>query len=271
MLNRILKNPLGIFTILGLLFLTACGEKTVISVPTESEALEIIVILHENGIISADKKLGGTEQKKEFEIFVSDGVFGNGSYNEAMRLLRNYCLPYEKPDEIQTKGLVDASEILKAKTQRQRKVEIIQQLRKTIPGITCIDLTFNSPQSALERLNAAPATASVSLQYNTSPPSFTNEQIRDLVSKSVPDLKVENVQVYSYFVPIEKAELQTQSSQNKIIILIASAVGLIFLVMAVIVILRKRKTESTDDENDDLNDDSEVPLLEAGDEDEEEE
>jgi type III secretory pathway lipoprotein EscJ len=186
--------------------------------------------------------------------------------------LRAFCLPYEKPDEIQTKGLVDASETLKEKSKRQRKIEIIQQLRKTIPGITCIDLTFNSPQSPLERLNPSPATASVSLQYKDSPPSFTNEQIRDLVSKAVPDLKVENVQVYSYYVPIDKNSTDkggnstsfTQHPQFKVFVLIGAAFLLIFIVMTFILLLRRKKSDTKDD--DEEYEEEEIPLLESGDE-----
>ncbi len=262
------RQILGFICFTSLLLLTACGEKTLYTVQTESEAVEMIVVLKENGVSDVDKKIVGDEQKKQYEVYISEGVFGNGSYYEALRILHSYCLPYEKPDEIQTKGLVDASEILKSKTQRQRKIEIIQQLRKTVPGVTCIDLTFTPQPGALERLNPNPSTAGVSLNYKNSPPSFTNEQIKSLVARSIPELKVENVEVQSFHLQIEPARLES-GNNLKIIILAATSIGLMFFVILILLFMQKRrKTEPEDDEN--SPDDNSVALLGVGDDDEEE-
>jgi type III secretion protein J len=263
MLIKLLQNLKIIFIIFATLLISACSEKRIVSVPTESEAIEIVVVLQGNGIQNVDKRPAGTEQKKEFEIFVYEGIFGDGSYGEALRILNDYCLPYEKPEEIQTKGMVDANETLKNKTHRLLKIEVTQQLRKTIPGITCIDLVFTPQQNILDRLNPSPSSASISLKYKDSPPRFTNEEIRDLVSKALPDMKPENVKVVSTYIPIDKANLTTQNAQIKTFILIGSAAVLIFLLMLLILLLRRRKPAEDDDEND--VDESGVPLLEAAD------
>lgn len=76
-----------------LLLTTACQkQEAIVTVPTETEANEIIAVLQDRGI-EAKKEAAGGEDQKGWRILVVEDAFASGKAALAIRILQELGLP----------------------------------------------------------------------------------------------------------------------------------------------------------------------------------
>ena len=233
------KTVFAALSLTILLSLTACSSRSVATVASEGEAIEIIDVLRENEIIS-DKTEVGDERSKQYQILVDeDYLGGSDNYSAAFQILSDNCLPHRDPAPPQDNGVIPSIEVEKQRTQWQLKMNIIRQLRK-LPGVTCVDVNFVFPQDQLTSINPYPATASVVILYKNQDVGFNEQQIKNLVATSVPNLQPEKVTVQMSYKPIRPIVKFNRRNLNKILLIGGAALFVILGSVLLIFFLRKR-------------------------------
>lgn len=170
--------------------LAGCGATRVQTVKDESEANQIIDVLHEYGIEAYTNPVGEGE-RRTFEIMVE----GNSeTRNAAVQLMQDHCLPKPEPPAVEGSSIINSIEKEKQLEYRRTKMNIESQLRK-LPGVTCVEVNFVPPQERSLALNPYPSTASVLINHKTETFSVSRQEVAELVAKSVPALRPENVSV----------------------------------------------------------------------------
>ena len=244
----------------------ACGEKAVTSVPTESDAIEILDVLGQNGL-EAEKRTIGEGETKRWEIVVDEGVFGGGEAALAVQVMRDHGLP--RPEEpAEESGLIPSERAEKLREQRRIRADIERQLR-ALPGVTLALVTVVMPQDPTLELNPYPATASVVINYQGQSPSFSEQQVQNHVSKGVPNLKPQDVSVTmsaQALRPVPQGEL---SARRRNSLMLAIGLGFVTLLcfFLALLLLRARRQRSEQHEaagaDDDDDDDVEAPRVES--------
>jgi type III secretion protein J len=228
----------------ALLLLAGCGTKPIATVPSESEAIEIIDVLQQNEI-SSDKEEVGDEKTRQYRILIREDWLSSGdTYAAAIQILHDHCLPHSLPPAIQEASFIGSPEVERSKVQRQLKINIIGQLRK-LPGVTCVDVNFVPPQDQLAALEPYPATAAVTVSYKTPEAAFNEVAVRNLVAGSIPKLQPDKVTVVLSHQPLRPLPQSNKSSLTKIMLIVGA--GLIVIVGSVLLIYflqRRRQTGS---------------------------
>ena len=212
--------------LLALLALTsACGEKSVTTVSTEADAMEIIDVLRENGF-EAEKREVGEGETKKWSVEIDEGWFGGGDLGLAIQVLHDHALPRPEDPPIESGGFVPSEAVERQKEQRRIRTDIERQLR-ALPGVTSAIVTVVlAPEPGLA-LNPHPATASALVIHGEAKPAFTIEQVQHMVARSVPDLKPEQVSVTMSQQtprPVPHRELSVRRRNN---MLLAAGIGLV--------------------------------------------
>lgn len=218
-----------------LAFTTACGERAVTSVPTETDAIEILDVLGQSGL-DASKRETGEGETRRWEIVVDEGMFGGGQAALAVQVLRDHGLPRPEEPAGEDGGLIPSERAEKLREQRRLRTDIERQLR-ALPGVTLALVTIVMPQDSTIELDPYPATASVVINYKDQKPSFTEEQIQNLVARGVPDLKPQDVSVTlspQTLRPVPQRELSARRRTN---ILLAVGVGVVVVLGSLLIVL----------------------------------
>ena len=219
-------------SMLLLLSTTACGEKAVATVSTEAEAIEIIGVLRENSF-EAEKREVGEGETKKWAIVLDEGYFGDVDLGLALQLLHDHGLPRPEDPPVEGGGIIPSETTQRLQEQRRLRADIERQLR-AMPGVTSvIVIVVLPPADQVFRLQPQPATASAYIIYKDAAPFFTHEQVRDMMARSVPDLKPENVSVtmsQQMPRPVPVRELSARRRSN---ILVAAGIGLVIVLCSV--------------------------------------
>ena len=250
------RNIRRIISIVSLAFLlglmTACGSKAVATVATESEADEILDVLRDNGF-DVEKKEVGEEDAKRWRVEVDEGVFGSGDASLAIQVLRDNGLPRPADKGLEgayeEKGMFPSESAQQAQRLKELKTEIERQLR-VLPGVTRVSANIVLPESNTLSLQPYPATASVLIVHKDAKPTFTAEQVQNLVARGVPNLKPENVSVSMAQQPprpIPRREMDARRRNN---IIFAIGTGLLMILGALLVVLilqtRRQRAQLTE-------------------------
>lgn len=250
-----------------LLTASACGERAVTSVPTEPDAIEILDVLGQSGI-EAQMRATGEGETRRWEIVVDEGMFGGGEAALAVQVMRDHGLPRPEESDGESGGLIPSERAEKLREQRRIRGDIERQLR-ALPGVTLALVTVVLPQDPTLELNPYPATASVVINYQGQTPTFSEQQIQNLVSKGVPNLKPQDVSVTMSPQnprPVPRAEL---SARRRNSILLAIGLGLatllcFFLALLLLRSRRQRTFSNTPQESAEAVGDDAAELPEAG-------
>lgn len=224
-------------------FFTGCATKQLATVPNDSEANEIINVLHENDI-DAVKSEVTVNNVRQYQISTQGDFFGGSDdYMTAIQILHDNCLPLSDPPPIESGGYMASVEVERAKIQRQLKINIIRQLRQ-LPGVTCVDVIFVEPQKEIT-INPYPASASVIINYKNQEPGFTEQELKNLVAGSVQNLSPEKVTVKPVYNPVRPIQKSTHTNVGRLILI--GGVGLLIILGSVFLVyfLRKRRGTST--------------------------
>jgi type III secretory pathway lipoprotein EscJ len=247
-MSKFFHTVLIAFSVFSALFMIGCTGRPIASVPTETEAIEIEDILRENEIQSQHTTVG-EDKNKVFQITVSQSIIGEDNYSNAIQILRDHCLPHSDPPPIEESGLTASVEAEKAKTQRQLKMNIIRQLRQ-LPGVTCVDVNLVMPQDRLARLETYPSSAAVTIGFKNATAGFTEDEVKNLVSRSIPDLKAEMVAVKLSYQP--PRQITRNPNRAWIRLAIIGGVALVLMIGVVFVVfwlqIKRRKNSSENDD-----------------------
>ena len=221
---------------------SACGEKSVARVPSESEAIEIIDRLREYQI-GANKEEVGEGEAAQWSIHVDEGWFGGDEGARATQVLRYYGLP--RPDELKLAkddgGVFPSPAVENAQRLRGREIEMERKLR-LLPGVARANVTIVLPEDDTIKLDPYPATASVLLVHKEPQPTFTGEQVQHQVAGGVPGLKPEKVTVSMLFeTPPPLAPQENVRRRNSIMLTIGAGLLTIFCFLLVILLLQTRR------------------------------
>lgn len=231
--------------LLAAALLTAgCGQTTIATVSTETEAIEIIDVLRESGFEDLEKHEVGEGEQRRWAVELDEGLFGGDDSAHALQRLRDYGLPRQEEEPIAEGGFVTSEAVQKAQERRRIRADIERQLR-ALPGVTVALVTVVMPQDPTLELNPYPASASVVVVHKEQTAPFTEQQIQNLVAKGVPKLKPEDVSVtisQQQPRPIPRREMNARRLNN--LLLFAAAVviaGLCVLVGALLLQSRRQR------------------------------
>lgn len=222
----------------------ACGRTPIATVPTESEAIEIIDVLRESGFEDLEKHEVGEGEQRRWTVELDEGLFGGGESALALQRLRDYGLPRQEEAPIPEGGFVTSEAVQKAQEQRRIRADIERQLR-ALPGVTVALVTVVMPQDPTLELNPYPASASVVVVHKEQAAPFTEQQIQNLVAKGVPKLKAEDVSVtisQQQPRPLPRREMNARRLNNLLLFVCAVVIaGLGVLVGALLLQTRRQR------------------------------
>ena len=222
--------------LLSICLSSACGEKTVATVSNEVDAIEIIDVLRENGI-EAEKIETAEGEAKRWSIVVKEGMFGSGTFQLAVQVLRDHGLP--RPEETPNKEsslFPGSEEARRAEEQRRLRADIERQLR-ALPGVTRVIVNLVVPGDQTLEIEKTEPSASVLIVHRDQQPAFNDRQVQNMVAKAVPRLKPENVSVTMSQQPprpVPYDELRARRNNN---LLFAAAFALIIILACVLLVL----------------------------------
>ncbi|MFQ3590044.1 MAG: hypothetical protein SNJ67_07005 [Chloracidobacterium sp.] len=234
----------------ALLLTAACQkQEAVVTVPTETEANEIIAALQDRGI-EAKKEPAGGEDQKGWRILVVEDAFASGKAALAIRILQELGLPRPTGTGLGEDtgggtfgGLSPTAE--EAKKIKQIKTEIERQLRQ-LPDVARVSVNIVLPEKDIASLQPTPAKASVLLVTTAADTRFKEDDVRRLVTGGVPNLDANNVVVTIFHEP--PRQLQTQLSDiekrariNKLVTVVGVSVGLIILGLGGLLFYARRR------------------------------
>lgn len=238
-----------------------CGATRVQNVKDESEANQIIDVLHEYGIDATTNPIGEGE-RRSYEIMVE----GNSeTRNAAIQLMQDHCLPKPEPPLVEGGTIINSIEKEKQQDNRRTKINIESQLRK-LPGATCVEVNFVPPQDRTLALNPYPSRASVLINYKTEAFSVSKDEIVKLVANSVPALLPENVSVVLAPRPLRPLPENKNYQFTRLALIGGIGFATILTFVGIVYFLqRKRRDEDEPEQIEDYNQnpqERESPLLE---------
>lgn len=260
--KAVLKTIVSIVLFASLFLLAGCGATRVQTIKDESEANQIIDVLHEYGIEAQTNPVGEGE-RRAFEIMVE----GNSeTRNAAVQLMQDHCLPKPEPPVVEGGTIINSIEKEKQQEYRRTKINIESQLRK-LPGVTCVEVNFVPPQERTLALNPYPSTASVLINYKTEAFNISKDDIAALVAKSVPALDPANVSVVIAPKPLRPLPENKNYQITRIALISGLGFATILTFVSIVYFLqRKRRDQNFDhDELEEFDDEAETresPLLE---------
>lgn len=227
---------------------TGCSSTTPVRTFTgESQANSLLRILRQFEIDASKRSPNENNQGWTIEVPASD-------FNMALELMDDFCIGSEPADVTDEGAFNKSPELEKSISETKRKLEIEENLR-ALPSVRCVNVALNFPEGRSLSVRPYPAQAAVIVQYVGAHPPVNSDQIADQVSRSVPDLAVENVKVTlikrpTRYDPDEFQRLtEERGKRSARRWLIVGAVSLTFILLLTLfaAVIRQMKTAATED------------------------
>ena len=222
-----------------LLASTGCQRaNSLATVPTEAEAIEILNVLHENGL-EASKEEVGEETAKQWRILLHQSWFGASEVAMANQVLQDNGLPRpsNKAELASSEsGVFKDESTRKAEQLKQREADLQKQLR-LLPGVVGVEVTIVEPEDSSINIDPYPSTASVLIVSKEDPPNFQADTVRGLVARSVPKLSPDSVYVAITTKPVRQLPARELGVQRRHKILDAIGIGIMIILVASLVVL----------------------------------
>jgi type III secretory pathway lipoprotein EscJ len=233
---------------LTLSLITGCRATTSLAtVADESEAIEILNVLHENGI-QAHKEEIGEEGAHQWQIILDQSWLSDSSeVAMANQVLQDNGLP--RPSELNKKapaesGVFEDEATRKARQLKERELDLQKKMR-LLPGVIGVQISIVEPEDSSININPYPSTASVLIVTKDDPPNFNPDTVRGLVARSVPKLNPDNVYVAVTTKPVRPLPWREFGAQRRHKGLDAIGIGiLIILASSVVVLLLQMRRQS---------------------------
>lgn len=223
------------------LFVTACGDTaSLATVSTEGEAIEILNVLHENGI-EAHKEDVGEDTIKQWRLVLDQSWFGGGEEVAlANQVLQDNGLPRARysgaAPASDTGGVFKDEATRKAEQLKEREADLQNKLR-LLPGVIGVEVSIVEPEDSSIKVDPYPATAAVMIVSKDDPPNFDPATIRGLVARSVPKLNADSVYVAITTKPVKPLPWREMGARRRHKILDAVGIGVMFILASSIVVL----------------------------------
>ncbi|HKR13344.1 MAG TPA: hypothetical protein VJT15_14875 [Pyrinomonadaceae bacterium] len=222
-----------------LLASTGCQRaNSLATVPTEAEAIEILNVLHENGL-EASKEEVGEETAKQWRILLHESWFGASEVAMANQVLQDNGLPRpsNKAELASSEsGVFKDESTRKAEQLKQREADLQKQLR-LLPGVVGVEVTIVEPEDSSINIDPYPSTASVLIVSKEDPPNFQADTVRGLVARSVPKLSPDSVYVAITTRPVRQLPARELGVQRRHKVLDAIGIGIMIILVASLVVL----------------------------------
>ncbi len=234
------------FICLLFFYLVSCSSSKSVRIFDDEYDANLLLNVLKNYKITAHK-LPPEGERKGWSIEVPEK-----DLNMALDLMEDYCIGQKSQKQIENGTFSNSMEIEKAKNERRKKDEIEDNLR-SLPNVRCVNVSINYPESNTISLKPYPAQASVIVQYIGESPQMSSDQIAMQVSRSVPNLAVENVSVSVIKRPTKYDEKEYQElisikeSNSFYNWLLAFGAGLLMIILGVGAVLMLRKNIEDDD------------------------
>lgn len=260
MKKAVVKIIVSISLLASVAMFAGCGATRVQNVKDESEANQIIDVLHEYGIDATTNPVGEGE-RRVYEIMVE----GNSeTRNAAVQLMQDHCLPKPEPPQVEGGTIINSIEKEKQQDYRRTKINIESQLRK-LPGATCVEVNFVPPQERTLALNPYPSKASVLINYKTDAFTTSKDDIVALVTNSVPALQPENVAVVIAQKPLRPLPENKNYQITRIALIGGIGFATILTFVGIVYFLQRKRRDDEPEQIEDYDDqqqERESPLLE---------
>lgn len=260
MKKAVVKIIVSISLLASVAMFAGCGATRVQNVKDESEANQIIDVLHEYGIDATTNPVGEGE-RRVYEIMVE----GNSeTRNAAVQLMQDHCLPKPEPPQVEGGTIINSIEKEKQQDYRRTKINIESQLRK-LPGATCVEVNFVPPQERTLALNPYPSKASVLINYKTDAFTTSKDDIVALVTNSVPALQPENVAVVIAQKPLRPLPENKNYQITRIALIGGIGFATILTFVGIVYFLQRKRRDDEPEQIEDYEDqqpERESPLLE---------
>ncbi|HET6976014.1 MAG TPA: hypothetical protein VFI24_06810 [Pyrinomonadaceae bacterium] len=242
---------LCVISLLSIFLLASTGcrrANSLATVSTEAEAIEILNVLHENGI-EASKEEVGEESVKQWQILLHQGWFdGASEVAMANQVLQDNGLPRPTTTAAANSesGVFKDESTRKAEQLKQREADLQKQLR-LLPGVVGVEVTIVEPEDSSININPYPSTASVLIVSKDDPPTFQADTVRGLVARSVPKLNPDSVYVAITTRPARVLPSHDLALQRRHKILDAILIGImVILAVSVGVLLLQMKRQNAE-------------------------
>ena len=233
-----------------LLLMTGCqGATSLATVSSEDEAIEILNVLHENGL-EARKEESGEEGVKQWRILLEQSWFG-GSTEVAManQVLQDNGLPRPTNAGQQANsesGVFKDESTRRAEQLKEREADLQKKLR-LLPGVVSVEVSIVEPEDSSIKIDPYPSTAAVHIVTKDDPPNFQAETVRGLVARSVPKLSPESVFVAITTKPVKPLPWREFGLQRRHKSLDAIGIGImIILASSLVVLLLQMKRQNNE-------------------------
>ncbi|HEX4621640.1 MAG TPA: type III secretion protein [Myxococcaceae bacterium] len=185
----------------------------------ESDANEILVLLQENGIDSSKiKEEGGNEPTFTVKVAKAD-------YRQAAKLLNQYSLPHPKSPGLeiflQSKGMIPTQTEERAMLMQALGGEVSKALQK-VDGVlearTIVNVPENNDLTQPDKKPQPTAAVLVKYRANVEGKQPLNDiDLRNFVSRSLPDMRPENVAVIQVAAQLPTAEVSAESRMQEVL------------------------------------------------------
>jgi len=233
-----------------LFVMTGCrGTTSLATVSSEDQAIEILNVLHENGI-EAHKEEAGEEGVKHWRILLEPSwLSGSAEVAMANQVLQDNGFPRPtdsgEPASSES-GVFKDESTRKAEQLKQREADLQKKLR-LLPGVVSVEVSIVEPEDSSININPYPSTASVVIVSKDEAPRFEAETVRGLVARSVPKLSPESVYVAITTKPARPLPWREIGMQRRHKSLDAIGIGImIILASSVVVLLLQMKRQNNE-------------------------
>ena len=178
------------------LLLTGCMQKELQTGLTEQEAQEIIVLLKDSGIDASREVMPGDSEKPTWKVSVKGG---DQDYFLALKILQEHGLPRRGQgveDVFSKSGLIPTAGEEKARLIVGLSGEMTRTL-KSVAGVVDARVHVVLPENSplVDKSQWSTTTSSVLLKYQGDQIPLREDEVRNLVARSIEGLQPENVTV----------------------------------------------------------------------------
>jgi type III secretion protein J len=231
------------------LLLAGCMQKELQTGLTEHEAQEIIVLLKDSGIEASREVMPGDAEPPVWKVAVKGG---DQDYFLALKILQEHGLPRERAkgleDVFSKSGLIPTAGEEKARLIVGLSGEMTRTL-KSVAGVVDARVHVVLPENSplVDKSQWSTTTSSVLLKYQGDQVPLREDEIRNLVARSIEGLQPENVTVVFKKVeskPVPRRNLRWYLGSQGVVL---GSLGLLALTTAgsLLLLVRSRQQQST--------------------------
>jgi len=231
------------------LLLTGCMQKELQTGLTEQEAQEIIVLLKDSGIDASREVMPGDAERPTWKVSVKGG---DQEYFLALKILQEHGLPRERAkgleDVFSKSGLIPTAGEEKARLIVGLSGEMTRTL-KSVAGVVDARVHVVLPENSplVDKSQWSTTTSSVLLKYQGDQIPLREDEVRNLVARSIEGLQPENVTVVFKKVeskPVARRDLRWYLGSQGVVL---ASLGLLALTTAgsLLLLVRSRRQQST--------------------------